>query len=447
MRLPKPSPPTAHRDRRPLADRPVRSRRPESAADRFAPVDGLRAISALWTISFHVIYFAGYFVSAENYQALIRSPLLIPFAHGSLGVDVFFVISGYLIGSMLLREQEQSGTIRLGRFYLRRAFRILPPYIVTLILGRLVLGDRANLENAWANILFINNFLPIAQQSLGWLWSLAIEEQFYLLFPLILLLSSRWPSRDSGRLNATPRSAAGSWLPWLGGCLGVAVGIRAAVVLGLKIQYPNPFHAEFDPQVYQRYFDQVYDKPYCRYGSIVCGLIVAYLARAQVALHFVKRHLFPARVLLAGCLLGIAVLITRPGGLALADRAGSGRFALVAEPYGFALLVAYALFYTRARAQAGGPSRLGWMLSWPGWRTLATFSYGAYLLHPLVILPIWALWFQRPRDGLSIAAVVAVTGLVQILTFGLAYLLFITVERPCQKWGRRLAVASAAARS
>jgi peptidoglycan/LPS O-acetylase OafA/YrhL len=101
-------------------------------------------------------------------------------------VDVFFVISGFIISHILMREHKATGRLDLKHFYLRRAIRLFPAYYVAL--GLYGVLDPLPLKNVWANLLYVNNFLPIEQQFMGWAWSLAIEEQFYIVFPIALLL-------------------------------------------------------------------------------------------------------------------------------------------------------------------------------------------------------------------------------------------------------------------
>ena len=83
-------------------------------------------------------------------------------ARGDLGVDLFFVISGYLIGSLLLTEYKKSQSIELKRFYVRRFLRLIPVYLVVMILGVYFLHGW-NVGNAWANLIYVNNFLPMTQ--------------------------------------------------------------------------------------------------------------------------------------------------------------------------------------------------------------------------------------------------------------------------------------------
>ena len=113
------------------------------------------------------------------------------FGNAALGVNVFFVISGFLITTLLLREFSATGGINLRQFYIRRAFRILPPYYfylaVIAILG--AVGVFSLPLNALTSAsFFLWNYWPVSG---SWyfehLWSLAVEEQFYLIWPLLLV--------------------------------------------------------------------------------------------------------------------------------------------------------------------------------------------------------------------------------------------------------------------
>jgi peptidoglycan/LPS O-acetylase OafA/YrhL len=145
-------------------------------------VDGLRAIAILLVVGYHYFGLAG----------------------GYIGVDVFFVISGYLITGLLL-EQLDRGGLRLTQFYARRARRILPPLSVVLIASFLVgwlfllpYDLRVLARETLASALYVINFLlwheagyfdvTAMSKPLLHLWSLAVEEQFYLLWPALLLL-------------------------------------------------------------------------------------------------------------------------------------------------------------------------------------------------------------------------------------------------------------------
>ncbi len=127
---------------------------------------------------------------------------------GFIGVDVFFVLSGFLITGLLVDETQRTGRIRLGAFYARRARRILPAAIVvlasTLLVAQLVLSpldlprvadDALAASLSLANVRFAldatNYFAPDAASPVLHFWSLGVEEQFYLLWPVLLLLAAR----------------------------------------------------------------------------------------------------------------------------------------------------------------------------------------------------------------------------------------------------------------
>lgn len=114
------------------------------------------------------------------------------FGRGFLGVDFFFVLSGYLITTLLLREADRNGSFSLKNFYIRRALRILPIYflLVTAIGAYFIFakGERQFLELWPYYYLFLSNFLDQHITLLGVTWSLSVEEQFYLAWPLMLLV-------------------------------------------------------------------------------------------------------------------------------------------------------------------------------------------------------------------------------------------------------------------
>ena len=116
------------------------------------------------------------------------------FEHADLGVRVFFVISGFLITTLLLKEQAQSGSISLGLFYIRRAFRILPAFFLFIGCVALlsVFGVTPVPAYSWLYVLtYTVNFAPFPPfvWVLIHLWSLSVEEQFYMMWPLVMKIA------------------------------------------------------------------------------------------------------------------------------------------------------------------------------------------------------------------------------------------------------------------
>ncbi|WP_295582934.1 acyltransferase [uncultured Lamprocystis sp.] len=154
----------------------------------FGSLDGLRAVSILAVIWHH---------SARHFF-----PGVTIAGHGNLGVNLFFVISGFLITTLLLREQERTGTISIRKFMMRRALRIFPLYytVLLLYLVLVLIAERGTAPGT----AFMHNFFFFATYTSNWFvplldarvifyfsWSLAVEEQFYLVWPWIEKLLGR----------------------------------------------------------------------------------------------------------------------------------------------------------------------------------------------------------------------------------------------------------------
>ncbi len=150
-----------------------------SPRDRIAGLDGLRAVAVLLVMADHLITTMGY-GSPNGANAFV--------AAGYGGVCVFFVISGFLITSLLLRERRASGRIDVGNFYMRRVLRIFPVfygYILVLVLAR----STGLLHFAWIALVapatFSRDFWGHSWVTAHF-WSLSVEEQYYLFWPAML---------------------------------------------------------------------------------------------------------------------------------------------------------------------------------------------------------------------------------------------------------------------
>ncbi|MBF0746921.1 acyltransferase [Gemella sp. 19428wG2_WT2a] len=164
---------------------------------RYLPsIDSIRAIAVISVIIYHI------------------NPKYLP--GGFLGVDLFFVLSGYLISSLIMREYRITGKLNLWNFYIRRARRLLPAVylMISIVLIVMVLFNKSLLEKTYLDALFgyvyssnwwyifhkLDYFDTFSTSPFKHLWSLAIEEQFYLLFPLIFLMFNN----KSRKVRLTP---------------------------------------------------------------------------------------------------------------------------------------------------------------------------------------------------------------------------------------------------
>jgi peptidoglycan/LPS O-acetylase OafA/YrhL len=354
----------------------------------------------------------GYLPGLDGVRALAVIGVLLYHADltwirgGFLGVDVFFVLSGFLITSLILEEFDRSGRIDFGKFYLGRARRLLPALVLMLLVvavaAAFVWRDAAAQvrADAVASIFYVNNWWYILNDSsyfeftgrpplLKHLWSLAVEEQFYLVWPAVtFLLVRRWGRRGV------------RWTAIVLAVLSTAWMITLSVSNGFP-EYADPSRAYFGTD------------------SHAMGLLVG------AALATFWR---PGR-LKADVPAGARVIITGTGIAALL--AVVGFFLLVGEfsPWmyqqgGFlvlALVVALLIAMTTHPASPLGR----WMGAQP-WRYIGQRSYGLYLWHwPIFMVTRPNL--DVPLDGIPLLIVRLA------LTFGIAELSFRFVEMPIRK--------------
>jgi len=158
----------------------------QGAPSRMPGLDLLRAAAILWVMLYHAAGMG--LVSSANPVA----PL------GWMGVDLFFALSGFLIGGQLLRPIARQEPSRFGIFYLRRLFRTLPPYLLMLSLYLVLppIREWETMQPAWQFLTFTENLFVDANVSrtFSHAWSLCVEEQFYLVAPCVVWLLTRRPT-------------------------------------------------------------------------------------------------------------------------------------------------------------------------------------------------------------------------------------------------------------
>lgn len=343
-------------------------------AQRYFPVlDGVRAVSILLVFTAHI--------DRLSWEEL----------HGSTGVTFFFVLSGFLITTLALREEETTGRLHIGRFYLRRTFRIYPLYVVVLatycllIFGFGLMGDR---RDAFAHTLpYYLAFLPEEallapahhEPPFAGAWSLGIEEKFYFVWPLlgfVLLAAARQRSR--GRLIAIATVAALCAVAPAFGRVGHLVEPYALIALG-------------------------------------CGIAIALNTRRGFT---VLARLGDRRVL--------AVIVS----LAVVAQFSLDQIVLGGSLYlPFGVIAAAAL--TGVLVTASGPAR--WLAA-PALVFLGRISYSFYLTHNFAINGVQMV---VPDTGFWSGVIAPIVALP--LAIALAWFLHVTVERPMIRAGHRLA--------
>jgi peptidoglycan/LPS O-acetylase OafA/YrhL len=374
------------------------------------PLDGLRALSILWVVVFHAAWYAGPLIPVPTYAAMVFSEWMLPIWRGDFGVDVFFVLSGFLIAGMLVDERESTGTLRLGLFYVRRLLRLWPALGVACLLDVLLIGDNASM--IWANLLYVSNFIPIFRAAMGWTWSLAIEEQFYVVCPW--LVWGLTPLRGRTRLAI------------LGGITLLLCGIAAWVVVRGRFHAVDAEIAvNRDLRLWARGYDHLYVKPWMRAGALLMGVAAAYIYRARAAMEALSRgRVWPV----IGLLVALAVAATSTHWPLVVDAPRPVEVAYLALfRTTFGAAVAYVLLLAVSRHPLG--SALGRVLSSRLLYPFGQLAYSAYLLNPIVALVVHRqlaplVWMGQasPMTAFLPADVVA--------TFLAAVVLHLFVERP-----------------
>jgi peptidoglycan/LPS O-acetylase OafA/YrhL len=338
-----------------------------------------------------------------HYQVFIsRAPTFGWFSEiGWVGVDLFFVLSGYLISNQLFAGMARGQVLSLPRFYARRAFRTLPVFWLVLAAFALfpaAMGGRPP-PPWWRFITFTQNIGLQPGTAFSHAWSLCIEEQFYLVLPAVLALGA-WIARGRAKLTR-----AHGWA--LMGAL-VAVGVVARCLLWQT--YGRPANGSGDGYMSWIYYDTL-----CRFDEFIPGVAVAMLKN----FHRPTWDRLMARGGLLAAIGAAAVLAMLTSAYLYYDNAQGWGFFMTAFGYSlialaFSVLVAVAL---SPRSQA-----LRWQV--PGANQLALWSYSTYLSHkPLA----WFIAQQLKPVGVSDGTRLAIITLACIAMGGLLYKL---VEAP-----------------
>ncbi len=345
-----------------------------TGSDHIPSLDGIRAAAAMTV-----------FISHAGWGDIIP---------GGFGVTVFFFLSGYLITTLLRREIERTGTVNLAHFYLRRAYRILPPlYIVLGIALLLTLSGRmGHVEiHPWAvtaEVFFWTNYYSLFQggqflvPGTAVFWSLAVEEHFYLIFPLIFIVSvRRFP------------------------LVRTAQFLLAFCGLGLIWRFWLHSHGVAN--------DYTYSATDARFDSLLYGCVLGLWMNPvmDADLRIGER----ARLALFLAAIGL-LLVT------FLDRNETFRQTLRYSLQGIALLP---LFWLAIRHPKWPVFR--W-LNWPAVRYLGSISYTFYLSHFLILELVTQLGLGRVPEAL----------LALSFTIAFATLMFYGVERPFARIRRRL---------
>ena len=374
------------------------------------PLDGLRALSVLWVLIFHAAWYAGPFVPFPTYVALLGSRWMIPVWRGDFGVDVFFVISGFLIAGIMIDERQSTGRLNRTRFYWRRLLRLWPALVVAALLDVTLIGD--NPQMIWANLLYVSNFVPIREAAMGWTWSLAIEEQFYLVCPWLV----------GGLAPLSPRAR-----------LGLLAGLLVALILvGAYVVAAGQFSA-IDVEIavnrdFLRWalgFDHLYVKPWMRAGPLLVGVASAYVFRIRRVMdRLATTGLLGSAAVMAA--LGVAAASTHWPFVVGMPRSIEIAFLATSRTV-FGGAVGILLLFSLSQHPLG--RAIGQLLSLRCFYPIGQLAYSAYLVNPIVCTVIHKLvspliW-QGRVSPMSLFIPLDIVG-----TLVVASAIYLAIERP-----------------
>lgn len=366
---------------------------PESIDPRFehrSRQPGLDLLRAL-AIVVVVIYHTGIFGFALPYDV---------HRFGWVGVDLFFVLSGYLIGGQLLGQLRSRRRIRFGRFYARRALRILPAYLVVLAIyvALPALREFPTMSPLWKFVVSLQNIGLRGGTAFSHAWSLAVEDQFYLLLPVILLSLSR------SRLAA-----------FTAPCLIFAAGLL------LRGYLAHQLPSDTGGVSHRGYQLWIYYPTWTRFDPLVFGVALAAIERYRASWWSALTRFAPwlwapaLGVIVLGLYMGESDLLT----------IGTCVWQLPLIALGMAALLVCSV----------SPHLPFCRVEVPGAAFLASVAYSVYLSHKLIIHFVVQLCI---RYSVSLTSVWALL-LVESAIYLTGAILFFAVERPFLQLRTRIA--------
>jgi peptidoglycan/LPS O-acetylase OafA/YrhL len=319
---------------------------------------------------------------------------------GWIGVDLFFVLSGYLIGGQLLAPLLRGQRVNFGTFFARRALRIMPAYFVVLAIYFLLPSSREYPEMSqplWKFLLSVQNIALHGGTAFSHAWSLAVEDQFYLVLPLLLLV-----------LYSRPRTS---------------VIIACSIVLGgIALRTILAFQNLTDTGVSFRGFQAwIYYPTWTRLDPLVLGVALATIEKFRPTWWKGLTKLAPWVWLPALALISYALWLGE--GEHLTITACVWQFPLVAV--GMAALLICAV----------SPRLPFRRVAIPGAGLIASVAYSAYLIQKFVIHAAGEFCATHNINPVSAPALIG----VEVCVYAAAMILFVAVERPFLQLRKRLA--------
>jgi peptidoglycan/LPS O-acetylase OafA/YrhL len=368
---------------------------------RLNGLDTLRAIAIAGVMLFHL-------------RGVLPESFGVVGQFGWMGVDLFFVLSGYLIGSQLLKPYSRGERPSLRQFYRRRVYRILPAYLFVLCLYFVwpAWREAAGISPLWQFLTFTENLFVdyTMHQAFSHVWSLCVEEHFYLVLPVLVLAMMRRPS-------------VGRTVVVVVLLVGLGVAIRGFVLVHML----QPLGADGASMAY---IEKIYYPTYTRLDGLLMGVVLAVVRIFRPGWWAAAERRGHSLLAAGGVAVGAAMWLFKDRFSSVTDAAAWGTvvgFPLLA--LGLGLMVASSM------------SRNGWLsrVRVPGARLVAMLAFSLYLIHKEIVHldQRYLASLTAERDGRAML----VYGVSCMVAAGMLY---VGVERPFlmlrDRLGRRVVV-------
>lgn len=376
--------------------------------NRIYALDGLRAFAIISVMLCHSSLF---FMPIDLSIGSIHFENLL--YNGWSGVDLFFVLSGFLITSQLLEKKFSPQSIK--KFYIKRFFRIAPAYYTVLLFITPIRAlskfspDTFSIADWMVSgllyYLFLQDFISTPEKIDDVFWSIPVEIHFYMLCPILIYFLCK--------IDKTYIQIA---------------SITVFFILYLTFKYISAiqiFEYQFIP--FDLYFENFYSKFHYSLDGLLGGFFCSFLWHNKKISHFLSLHFIPYTLILTGLL--IYILLSFPEKI-------KQEMILPLEFISISALYALAFCFILLGV-IGGNNQVSKILSHPILRVIATLSYCLYLTHFLTYIfqEKALLYIFSITNNLTLSWILSLPFYFG-LSFCLAYLLHIFIEKPCIEWSK-----------